>query len=179
MGVDRRAGLLAFIDSAAGACSTCLPRTPISRPGFVKRMSPGYQCAERSRVIAAEIHVRDAFLAALMLTGTIEAAEQSVSGAIATLGCGVAVDELLVATAEVRNSNPRWLFAGAGDTLQSACRAWRLFLLSSVGRKCFVLRVLMGLTLEMTSGILNLQKDEVDEALCRALSDLPGLAGIR
>ena len=55
----------------------------------------------------------------------------------------------------------------------------RLFLLSSVDRKCFVLRILMGLTLEMSSGILNLSRDEVDEALCHALSDLPRLAGVQ
>jgi hypothetical protein len=54
----------------------------------------------------------------------------------------------------------------------------RLFLLSFVGRDCFVLRMLMGLTLEMSSEILNVDRDEVDEALCRTLIDLPGLAGI-
>jgi hypothetical protein len=36
----------------------------------------------------------------------------------------------------------------------------------------------MGLTLEVTSGILNLPKEGVDEVLCRALSDLPGLPSI-
>ena len=130
-------------------------------------------------MIPAKIHVRDSFLAALMLTGTIEAAEQSVSRAIATLGCGIAVDELLVATAkcaiQLRDGCLRRV--EIPSTLPPVLR--RLFLLSSVGRKCFVLRILMGLTLEVTSGILNLPKDEVDEALCCALSELPGLAGIR
>ena len=49
----------------------------------------------------------------------------------------------------------------------------RLFTLSSVDRQCFVLRMLMGLTPQVTSEILNLYRDEVDEALCRALRDLP------
>ena len=53
----------------------------------------------------------------------------------------------------------------------------RLFLLSSAGRKCFVLRMLMGLTLEMSSEILNLKRDEFDETLCRALRELPRLSG--
>jgi hypothetical protein len=129
-------------------------------------------------VIATEIHVRDAFLAALMLTGTIEAAEQSVSGAIARLGCGVGVDELLVATAKCAIEIPDGCLSGPEIPSGLPAELRRLFLLSSVGRKCFVLRILMGLTLEATSGILNLPKDEVDEALCRALSDLPGLPGI-
>ena len=129
-------------------------------------------------MIAPEIHVRDAFLAALVLTGTIEAAEQSVSGAIARLGYGIAADELLVATAkcaiQIGDGCLRW--AEIASSLPPELQ--RLFMLSSVGRKCFVLRILMGLTLEVTSEILNLPKDEVDEALCRALSELPGLAAI-
>ena len=130
-------------------------------------------------MIAAELQVRDAFLAALMLTGTIEAAEQSVSGAIATLGCGAAGDELLVATAKCAIQIPDGCLPGTEIPSSLPAELRRLFLLSSVGRKCFVLRILMGLSVEVTSGILNLQKDEVDEALCRALSDLPGLAGVR
>jgi hypothetical protein len=130
-------------------------------------------------VIPAEIHVRDSFLAALMLTGTIEAAEQSVLGAIATLGCGVGVDQLPVATAKCAIEIPDACLPGLEIPTSLPAELRRLFLLSSVGRKCFVLRILMGLTLEVTSGILNLPKDEVDEALCRALSELPGLAGIQ
>jgi hypothetical protein len=129
-------------------------------------------------MMAAEIDVRGAFLAALMLTGTIEAARLAVSEAIATSGGGVALDELLVATAkcaiQIGDGCLRW--AEIASSLPPELQ--RLFMLSSVGRKCFVLRILMGLTLEVTSEILNLPKDEVDEALCRALSELPGLAAI-
>jgi hypothetical protein len=132
----------------------------------------------RSRVMALENHVRDAFLAALMLTGTIEAAEQAVSEAIATSGCGVAVDELLVATAKCAIQIPDGRSPRAGLPSSLPPELQRLFLLSSIDRKCFVLRMLMGLTLETTSGILNLHIDEVDEALCRALSDLPRLNGV-
>jgi hypothetical protein len=124
-------------------------------------------------VTAGEIEVRDAFLAALMLTGAIEAAEHAVSDAIATLGGGVAVEALLVATAkcsvQLRDGClPR---VGIPSTLPPELR--RLFLLPSVDRKCFVLRMLMGLSPDVTSGILNLNRDEVDEALCRAVRDLP------
>jgi DNA-directed RNA polymerase specialized sigma24 family protein len=88
------------------------------------------------------------------------------------------MDEMLVATAkcaiQIGDGCLRWteIASSLPPELQ------RLFMLSSVGRKCFVLRILMGLTLEVTSEILNLPKDEVDEALCRALSELPGLAAI-
>ena len=45
----------------------------------------------------------------------------------------------------------------------------RLFLLSLVGLRCLVLRMLMGLTLETTSVVVNLHRNEVNDAL----SDLP------
>ena len=124
-------------------------------------------------MIAGEVQVRDAFLAALMLTGTIEAAEQAVSDAIATSGCGVAVEELLVATAKCAVQLRDGCFPGVGIPSILPPELRRLFSLSSVDRKCFVLRMLMGLTPEVTSGILNLYRDEVDEALCRAVRDLP------
>jgi hypothetical protein len=124
-------------------------------------------------VTRGEIQVRDAFLAALMLTGTIQAAEQAVSNAIATSRCGVVVEELLVATAECAVQLRGGGSPGAGipSTLPPELR--RLFSLSSVDRQCFVLRMLMGLTPEATSGMLNLHREEVDEALCRAVRDLP------
>ncbi|MFL6416332.1 MAG: hypothetical protein ACJ74Y_11775 [Bryobacteraceae bacterium] len=37
----------------------------------------------------------------------------------------------------------------------------------------------MGLTLETTSVILNLHNNEVNNALCLALTDLPRLAGVQ
>ncbi len=125
---------------------------------------------------ATEIDVRRAFLAALMLTGKAEAAEGAVSDAIATSGCEV--NELLIATAKCANQLCNECLPGPEISFSLPPELQRLFLLSSVGRKCFVLRVLMGLTLEATSEILNLRTDEVDDALCRALSDLPGLAAI-
>jgi len=131
-------------------------------------------------VTTVETYVRDAFLAALMLTGTIEGAEQAVSDAIATSGCEGGVAELLVATAKC-----------AMTQLQDEClrqaeipsnlppELQRLFLLPWASRNCFVLRMLLGFTAEMTSEILNLRRDEVDEALCLALGELPRLAGIQ
>jgi hypothetical protein len=129
--------------------------------------------------MAVENHVGEAFLAALMLTGTTEAAERAVSEAIATSGRGVALDELLVATAKcaIQIGDGCLLRAEVPSCLPPELQ--RLFLISPVGRKCFVMRMLMGLTPETSSGILNLHSDEVDEALCRALSDLPRLVGFK
>jgi hypothetical protein len=124
-------------------------------------------------VIADEVQVRDAFFAALMLTGTIEAAEQAVSGAIATSRCGVAVEELLVDTAKCAVLLRDGCSPGVGIPSTLPPKLRRLFSLSSVDRQCFVLRMLMGLTPDVTSGILNLNRDKVDEALCRAVRHLP------
>jgi hypothetical protein len=126
-----------------------------------------------------EIHVREAFLSALMLTGGIEVAEQTVSTAIATMGCDDSVDELLVATAKCAIQLRGEYSPEAEIPSSLPPELQRLFLLSSVGRDCFVLRMLMGVTREMSSEILNVDTNEVDEALCRALSDLSGLAGIQ
>jgi hypothetical protein len=129
--------------------------------------------------MATESDVRDAFLAALMLTGTVEAAEQAVSEAIATLGSVIAVDELFVATAKCATRISGRCSPRAEIPTSLPPELQRLFLLPPVDRKCFVLRILMGFTLETSSGILNLRRDEVDAALCRALCDLPRLAGVQ
>jgi hypothetical protein len=129
-------------------------------------------------MMATEIDVRRAFCAALILTGSLEAAEDAVLDAIATSECQA--NELLVATAkcaiQLRDEclpRPEMCCSLLPPELH------RLFLLSPAGRKCFVLRILMGLTLEMTAGILNLHRDEVDQVLCRVLNDLPRLAGVQ
>ena len=123
-----------------------------------------------------ESGVRGAFVAALILTGNTAAAEDAVLNAIATSGCEA--HELLVATAKCAiqlcgdcSSQPR-------ISLNLPPELQRLFLLPSVGRRCFVLRMLMGLTLETTSVVLNLHRNEVNDALYAALADLPRLAGV-
>jgi hypothetical protein len=130
-------------------------------------------------MIPAEIDIRRAFLTALLLTGSAEAAEVAVFDAIAESECDV--DELLVATAKCAirlpiNFREECLPRPEISSLPSELQ--RLFSLSSIGRKCFVLRTLMRLTLEVSHELLGLQSDEFDEALCRALCDLHGLADI-
>jgi hypothetical protein len=131
-------------------------------------------------MMTVETYVRDAFLAALMLTGTIEGAEHAVSGAIATSGCGGGMPELLVATAKcavLQLREERLRHAEIPSSLPPELQ--RVFLLRWVSRNCFVLRMLLGFTAEISSEILNLDRSEFDEALRCALSDLPRLAGIQ
>jgi hypothetical protein len=141
-----------------------------------------YRQARRSKTgceIEMMFTLRDASLAALLLTGTNEGAEQAVSEAIATMDCGGSVDELLVATAKfaIQLRDERSSRAAMPSSLPPELQ--RLFLLSSLGRDCFVLRMLMGISAEMSSEILEVDRDEVDEAMCRALSELAGLEGIQ
>jgi hypothetical protein len=110
-------------------------------------------------MIATEIDVRRAFLAALMLTRNSEAAERAVLDAIAASGCEV--NEFLVATAKCANQFCNERLPGPEIYSSLPSELQRVFLLSSLGRKCFVFRFLMGLTPETTSEILNLRTDEV------------------
>jgi hypothetical protein len=117
--------------------------------------------------------LHEAFRAALVLTGSIEAAECAVTDAIATLGPDFAGDTLQVETARSAIQH-RTNFSEQPEAISMLpVELQALFLLSSTSRDCFVLRALMGLTSEVSAGILNLSKDEIDEALCEALFDLP------
>ena len=88
------------------------------------------------------------------------------------------MDELLIATAKraVQTGDESWPRAEVARSLPPELQ--RLFLLSSAARKCFVLRVLMGLSVEMSAEVLKLHRDEVDEALSHALTHLPRLAAV-
>ncbi len=131
-------------------------------------------------MMTLETDVRDVFVAALMLTGTIEGAEQAVSEAIATSGCAGGVAGLLVATATsalIQHRDECLPAAEVASSLPPELR--RLFLLPWMSRNCFILRILLGFTAELSSEILRLRVDEVDEVLHCALTDLPRLAGIQ
>jgi hypothetical protein len=115
----------------------------------------------------------EAFRAALVLAGSIEAAERAVADGISALGSDLARDRLLVETARSAIQR-RAEYSDQQEGLSILPLELRaLFLLSPICRGCFELRMLMGLTSEVSAGIMNLSKDEIDEALCRALLDLP------
>jgi hypothetical protein len=117
--------------------------------------------------------LHEAFRAALVLTGSIEASECAVTDAIATLGSDITGGTLPVETARFAIQR-RTNFSEQPEAISMLPVELRgLFRLSSTSRDCFVLRVLMGLPSEVCSGILNLSEHEIDEALCEGLLDLP------
>jgi hypothetical protein len=115
----------------------------------------------------------EAFRAAFVLTGSIEAAERAVADGITTLGFHLAGDTLLIETARFAIQR-RAEFSDEPEALSILpLELQGLFLISTICRDCFVLRMLVGLTAEVSAGILNLSKEEIDEALYCALLDLP------
>ena len=120
---------------------------------------------------ATQVNVGPAFLSALMLTCSFEAAERAVLNAIAMSGPDVTEDELVVATAKcaVDMCDPADHF-DSPVSLPPELR--RLFLLSPVRRKCFVLRMLLRFTPEASSRMMGLRTNTFEEELWRALQDL-------
>jgi hypothetical protein len=115
-----------------------------------------------------------AFWIALLLTGSIEAAEAAVLDGIAALELDhISGDSLLLAAAKSAiQRHTEFLEQSEGlSILPVGLR--RLFLLDPNYRECFVLRVLIGMTPELCSRILHLSIHEVDDALCAALQELP------
>ena len=116
----------------------------------------------------------NAFWMALLLTGNVEAAEAALMDGIAALESDrFSGDRLLLATAKSAiyrrieiSEQPEGL-----SILPLELR--RLFLLAPNHRDCFVLRALIGLSLDLCSGILHLSVHEVENALCMALQELP------
>jgi len=122
-------------------------------------------------MIAAEGNVGAAFLSALMLTCSFEAAESAVTSAIAMSGPDINKDELIMASAKCAIDLSEY-----ADQIASWVRLppglGRLFLLSPVRRKCFVLRMLLRLSVEASAGMMGLRQNEFEEQLWQALQDL-------
>ncbi len=135
-------------------------------------------CDHKRRVfMAQEPQIRDALLAALILTGSIEVAELAVSDAIAEVDFSFPGNQLLFETAKCAlhlcNDALRQPPSILPPELQS------LFLLTAMRRHSFVMRVLMGFSMESCSAILNVHEDQVAEALYYALTEIPQLAILR
>jgi hypothetical protein len=112
----------------------------------------------------------ESFRAALVLTGSIEGAERSVTNAISALGSELSVHALFVETARSAFQHPP-VSGELSSILPVELQALSLF--SPTCRDCFVLRVLMGFDLQTCSEILTLSRHEVEEALYQSLLDLP------
>lgn len=122
-------------------------------------------------MIAAEANVGAGFIAALMLTCSFDAAERAVTDAIAMSGPDVNKAELVLASAKC--AIDLCDYADQADTrVRLPPELGRLFLLSPVRRKCFVLRMLLRLTAEASAGMIGLREIEFKEELWQALQDL-------
>ena len=116
-----------------------------------------------------------AFLAALLLTASTEFAEFAVSDAIAVLKWDhFSGDSLLLQTAKCAIQ----LHSDLPDQFEQACSLLplelrRVLFLGPSLRRCFVLRVLLSLTLQTCSEILYLPIPEVENSLRLAMQELP------
>jgi hypothetical protein len=118
-----------------------------------------------------------AFLAALLLAESIEGAEAAVLDGIAAVESdSVAGESLLAKTAETTIRRRAEFRKECGVVSALPSEVWRLFLLEPIGRDCFVLRVLAGLTPEVCTAILRLSTSEFNNTMYRALRDMPNIA---
>jgi hypothetical protein len=116
----------------------------------------------------------NAFCIALLLTGNVEAAEAAVLDGIAVLEFDrISGDSLLLATAKSAICRRVQIPEQSQRLSILPLELRRLFLLAPNYRDCFVLRVLIGLSPELCSGILHLSIHEVENAFYSALQELP------
>ena len=116
----------------------------------------------------------EAFVAGLLLAGSLDAAEAAVLDGIAALEpdapCG---DTLLEQTAKA-SIRRRAEFPERSEGVSILpLELKRLLLLAPICRDCFILQVLIGLTPATCSGILHLSQQECENALHMALQNLP------
>jgi hypothetical protein len=116
-----------------------------------------------------------AFLAALLLSGNTEVAENAVLDGIAALDSGYIVDDILLVETIKSAIHRRADHPGQSEQSLSQLpfELRRLFLLAPISRDCFVLRVLVGLAPAMCSLVLRLAKREIEGVMCAAMQDLP------
>jgi hypothetical protein len=119
----------------------------------------------------------EAFLAALLFTGSTEVAENAVLDGIAAVnfdgaGDGVLVMETVQSAIHRRTGKPVLLLQ---DVSRLPFELRRLFLLAPTPRDCFVLRILLRASMAKCSELLNLTIHTVEESLYAALQELPVL----
>ena len=119
-----------------------------------------------------------AIRAAFMLTGSTRAAEHAVLNGIAATECssGEEDDALLLETVKAAiQRRPDSLHQSQEPPAYLPLELRRLFLLTSISRDCFILRILLGLAVGTCSRILHRGVEEIEDVLCAALQALPRL----
>src|SRR5258708_18227877 len=115
----------------------------------------------------------NAFWMALLLTGSIEAAEAAVLDGIDAIQLDrISGNSLLLATAKSAILRRIEIPEQSQGLAILPLELRRLFLLAPRDRDCFVLRTLIGLSPDLCSGILSLSIHEVESALYTALQEL-------
>jgi hypothetical protein len=119
--------------------------------------------------------LHQAFLTALLLTGSAERAEAAVIGGISASDLDYQCEEELlfetVKSAIQLNSEIPRQFKRALSILPLELRS--VLLLPLLSRQCFVMRVLVGLNLEACAKILHLDIHKVEESTLTAMETLP------
>jgi hypothetical protein len=115
----------------------------------------------------------EAFVAALLLAGSLDAAEAAVLDGIAALEPDAPCGDTLVEQTAKTSIRRRTEFPERSEGLSIPLELKRLLLLAPICRDCFILRVLIGLTPATCSGILHLSQQECEDALHMALQNLP------
>ena len=119
-----------------------------------------------------------AFRTALLLTGDSRTAEVAVTRAIDTCEAlspgGILIEAVRSA---VRRRTKSWVAPYEVEYLPTELR--RLFVLQPLPRHCFVLRVLVGLSPEVCAELLEVSVTEFENAVYRALTQLPLLCSPR
>ena len=116
----------------------------------------------------------EAFVAGLLLAGSLDAAEAAVLDGIVTLEPGVpCCDTLLEQTARSSIRRRAEFPERSEGALILPLELRRLLLIAPICRDCFILQVLIGLPPAACSGILHLSQQECENALHMALQNLP------
>ena len=117
-----------------------------------------------------------AFRTALLLTGDTRTAEVAVMHAIGVCE-ELSPGGLLIAA--VKSAVRRRTSDGPCEVECLSPELRRLFMLQSLPRHCFVLRVLVGLSPEVCAELLEVSDTEFENAVYRALTQLPLLCSPR
>jgi len=121
----------------------------------------------------------EAFRAALLLTGSIEAAETAVSDGIAALEFDDTNSPVLlmetVKSAIQFDVRSRYQRERAISTVPF--ELGRVIMLPAEPRRSFVMRILLGMPARICSELLDVPVSDVENALCTAVKELPLVLG--
>jgi hypothetical protein len=116
----------------------------------------------------------EAFVASLLLAGSLDAAEAAVLDGIAALEPNAPCGDTLLEHAAMSSIRRRAEFPERSEAVSILpLELKRLLLLAPICRDCFILQVLIGLTPATCSGILHISQQECEGALHMALQSLP------